>query len=244
MQDIYGNEFLKNLAKSSSPGSAATSDASRMEGQPASWESPAAPLETGEPGSSVGLVVRGKQSPEHKPAPTETHADVLLSNGMPVGFFGQGTENPGPLQGLGLGMPGRVSDPTWWETYDADLDGVGDRAAYLDGDLAESWDWRDTLCELDVTPEQAAAFDQYWAELSADPGTFSYVGGNCSTHAAEAFEAAGLISSGIPGLDTPDALYDLLLAEHGDSLRCQSGYIDFEEGEDGSWDHTVRAPSP
>lgn len=138
-----------------------------------------------------------------------------------------------------MGMPGRVSDEQYWRDFDADMDGVGDRLAYLDGETAKEWDWADTICELQVTAEQAAAFDKYWEDLAKDPGTFSYVGDNCSTHAAEAFEAAGIVEHGIPGLDTPDGLYRMLKERYGEEFVCESGYIDFTNHGDGTWSHDV-----
>lgn len=41
-------------------------------------------------GNSVGLIVRGKCSQEHHPDNLDQHADCVLSNGAPIGFFGEG----------------------------------------------------------------------------------------------------------------------------------------------------------
>jgi hypothetical protein len=141
------------------------------------------------------------------------------------------------MQGIGLAMPGRVGGPDWWAANDYDADGTPDRLAYVDGDVAREWDWPSTICKLNVSPEQAEAFDHYWVSLSREQDDFSIAGDNCSTHAAEAFEAAGLIPGGIPGFDTPDALYDELKRIHGEGLHCQSGYIDFRDNGDGTWSH-------
>jgi hypothetical protein len=36
----------------------------------------------------IGLIVRGKQNDSHSPGNMEQHADCILPNGQPVGFFG------------------------------------------------------------------------------------------------------------------------------------------------------------
>src|SRR5919109_2095929 len=40
-------------------------------------------------GSTVGLIVRGKSGPAHHPGVMEQHADCILSDGSPMGFFGE-----------------------------------------------------------------------------------------------------------------------------------------------------------
>ena len=237
MQDLYGNSFIQSSMPQSSNDSA---QSTWFDERPHTSELPQTVVEAPDkPGSQVGLVVRGKESPEHAPWASETHADVLLSNGMPVGFFGQWAEDGNTLQQNGFGMPGRVGTPDWWMDNDQDGTPGPDRAAYVDGQTAKDRGWASTVCTLDVSPEQAAAFDQYWEDLSKDPGSFSIVGDNCSTHAGEAFEAAGLIPGGIPGMDTPNALYEELRAQYGDALECESGYVDFAQRPDGSWTHEV-----
>jgi hypothetical protein len=52
-------------------------------------------------GDQVGLIVRGKKSHAHKPDVMEQHADCILSNGAPVGFFGEG--NNGSSNSIGMG---------------------------------------------------------------------------------------------------------------------------------------------
>lgn len=235
-QDLYGNEFLQSLLPSMHA-PASTSDAAHLDPNVHPAEHPVTPVEQRAPGGQVGLIVRGKRSEEHQPSALETHADVLLSSGQPVGYFGQASPDPGPMQDLGLGMPGRVGGPDWWSSNDSDADGVPDRLAYVDGQAARDWDWPSTTCTLDVPRETAEVFDHYWVEQSRKEDDFSIAGDNCSTHAAEAFEAAGLIPGGIPGFDTPDALYDELKRIHGDALHCESGYFDFTENEDGTWSH-------
>jgi hypothetical protein len=237
-QDLYGNEFLQSMLPSVAP-HASTSAASRMEPDVHPAEQPVTPVEQRRPGGQVGLIVRGKRTEEHRPSALDTHADVMLSSGQPAGYFGQNSSDNSQIQDWGIGMPGRVGGPDWWESEDSDVDGTPDRLAYVDGEVAREWDWPSTICKLNVSPEQAEAFDHYWVALSREQDDFSIAGDNCSTHAAEAFEAAGLIPGGIPGFDTPDALYDELKRIHGEALNCQSGYIDFRDNGDGTWSHAA-----
>src|SRR5689334_23254455 len=56
----------------------------------------------------VGLIVRGKQSPDHHPDNLAQHADAILSDGSPIGFYGQGNDQSG--NAIGLRMQGVVYD--------------------------------------------------------------------------------------------------------------------------------------
>ena len=56
----------------------------------------------------IGLVVRGKHAPDHHPDKLGQHADVILADGAPIGFFGEG--NDGSFNSIGLGMQGVVYD--------------------------------------------------------------------------------------------------------------------------------------
>src|SRR5437899_3777599 len=40
------------------------------------------------PGNVIGLVVRGKTGPDDHPGVLDQHADCILPNGAPIGFFG------------------------------------------------------------------------------------------------------------------------------------------------------------
>lgn len=178
-------------------------------------------------GSTVSLVIRGKTGEDQHPGVMDQHADVILSNGEPAGFFGEGG---GASGSIGLGMDGVVADYDWY---------TQNRPNYVDGTGAENSGTVSTVCSMNVTPDQAAAFDKYWRDLQSNPGGFDLLGNNCSTHAASGFDAAGLMDGGIPGLDTPDNLYAALKERYGDAMSCQSGYVGFQQLPDGTWTHTV-----
>ena len=55
---------------------------------------------------------------------------------------------------------------------------------------------------------------------------FNLVGRNCSTRAWQAFEHAGIVSTSMPGLDTPDNLYRQL-KHFRKNTTSYSGYIGF-----------------
>ena len=52
----------------------------------------------------IALVIRGKHSEAHNPNNLDQHADVVLSSGSPIGFYG--TANGSSLNRFGLAMVG------------------------------------------------------------------------------------------------------------------------------------------
>jgi hypothetical protein len=170
-------------------------------------------------GDSLGLIVRGKRSPSDHPANMEQHADCVLADGSPVGYFGgPRAGSGGSANRIGLGMNGYVSDYTLM---------TRERPFYVDAGIAMRYGVVSTLLVARATPAQASAFSAYWASLRSTPGTFNIIGNNCSTHASDAFIAAGLVTGGIPGLDTPDHLYDQLVAALPGRATSYSGYVGF-----------------
>lgn len=184
----------------------------------------------------IGLIVRGKQNDKHNPGNMEQHADCILPGGEPVGFFGGGGDASsgssgssfassmgswanGPsisLNKTGLNMTGTVA-------YYNELLKI--RPMYVDINLAKKYKVQSTVILLEVTKAQADLFLQYWKNLSLNPGSFNILGGNCSTHASSAFVAANVVSSGIPGLDTPNNLYKQLKVKHSGKSRIYSGFV-------------------
>jgi hypothetical protein len=184
-------------------------------------------------GDSVALIVRGKTSHSHAPGLLEQHADCILSNGAPVGFYGQGNDgSSGGSSGVGgtskssanssnssgLGMTGIV--------YDYSLL-LRKRAPYVDAGIARGMGMISTVLFVPVSMVEASAFDKAWTDMTSDPGAFQILGWNCSTHASSAFRKAGILAGGIPGLDTPDNLYHQLCVEKAGKLSVVSGYIGF-----------------
>lgn len=176
-------------------------------------------------GEHVGLVVRGKTSAEHSPGVMAQHADCIISNGACVGFFGEGRDGSSGSSGKsGLNMKGVVYD----------MDGLAKaRPYYTDGRLAATAGVVSTVLYLHVGTEKAKAFDAVWEELQADPPSFWLAGANCSTRASGAFKKSNILSSGIPGLDTPDHLYKQLVKTMGAKATSYSGYVGFEKANSG-----------
>jgi hypothetical protein len=156
-------------------------------------------------GDKVGLIVRGKSSHTHHPGVMEQHADVILSNGAPVGFFGEGaggassgnsSHQPGGSSGssggtsgsTGMGMDGVVYDFAEMQKK---------RAHYVDGSIAKAYKVVSAVLIIPVTAKQASDFDAYWTGLKAKPDTFYILGGNCSTRASRGFENSGILSGGM-----------------------------------------------
>ena len=172
------------------------------------------------PGTRVALVVRGKTGPAHHPGVMEQHADCILPNGAPVGFFG---DMPGGSSGpsVGMNLDGVVADYTWFLAH---------RVAYVDRAQAKKYGMVSTVLTVDVSAKEAAAFAGYWSALKLSPGRFYILGNNCSTHASDAFVTAGILPSGIPGLDTPDNLYTQLATVKASATKSYSGFVGFTPG--------------
>ena len=167
-------------------------------------------------GDSVGLIVRGKKSPDDDPGLMEQHADCVLSNGAPIGFYGEG--NRGSSNSSGMGMQGIVYDLKELRRK---------RPYYVDRKAARAFDALSTALIIRVGAKQAQAFDAAWKKITDSPGSFNILGGNCATHANKAFVDAGILPGGIPGLDTPNNLYKQLSVARKKDCDSYSGYIGF-----------------
>jgi len=175
-----------------------------------------------EAGDKVALIVRGKTSHAHEPGAMEQHADCVLSNGAPVGFFGAGNDRSS--NATGIGMTGVVYD----------FNGLSRaRANYVDGGIAAGTGTVSTVLFVRTSTAQSAAFDKAWADMTKDPGSFHILGWNCATHASQAFRNAGILAGGIPGLDTPNNLYRQLCFEKKGVVSVASGYVGFSAHKSG-----------
>ncbi|MFN6955463.1 MAG: hypothetical protein ACK4PG_11775 [Acetobacteraceae bacterium] len=165
----------------------------------------------------IALVVRGKLGHAHHPGNMEQHADCILDDGSPIGFFGHGNNNSG--NGIGLRMDGVVYQYPEFQTH---------RPWYVNTADAVSNRVVSTVLMIEVTRSTADAFKASWDAMILRPGNFNILGGNCATHASAAFIDAGVVSGGIPGLDTPDNLYGQLVRTVARAkLSAFSGHIGF-----------------
>jgi hypothetical protein len=188
------------------------------------------------PAGTVALVVRGKKSPSDEPGLLEQHADCILPDGSPIGFYGTGNDQSG--NSIGLRMDGEVWDFAILSSR---------RVMYVDFASAVGYGAISTTLFVEVTAAQAKAFTASWATMRTSPGSFNIVGDNCSTHASKAFIEAGILKGGIPGLDTPDNLYKQLVKQLPGKTRSMSGYIGFIPKPGGGFDikfrEYVKAPT-
>jgi hypothetical protein len=178
----------------------------------------------------VGLVVRGKRNLTHEPGVLEQHADCILPNGAPIGFFGEGPGRSGgslsaPSLRVGMNLRGAVYD------YRALL---VHRPWYVNLADAQGGGVVSTVLTVNVGAAAAARFAAYWSRLQAAPGGFDLLGDNCSTHASDAFVATGILKTGIPGLDTPNNLYRQLIKSLAGATSSYSGFVGFEPRAGGS----------
>ena len=147
----------------------------------------------------------------------------MLSNGAPKGFFGErgdgcSSGSGNASAGSGMMLAGQVYDYAEMQRK---------RPFYVDVARARKSNVISALLRIPVSPEVAMKFDAHWSALEDDPGTFNILGGNCSTAASRAFKKAGIISGGIPGLDTPDNLWSQLSKKYGSRAQKYFGYLDF-----------------
>ena len=174
-------------------------------------------------GDKIGLIVRGKLGPAHAPGKMAQHADCILSNGAPIGFFGEGDGDSSNR--IGMSMEGIVYDYGAFQRK---------RPFYVDLKMAQTARVISTVLIVDVTSAEAKAFDQHWDELKKKPGAFHILGGNCSTRASSTFIRSGILKRGIPGLDTPDNLYAQLVEKR--TCKSISGYVGFAPAGGGRYD--------
>ena len=186
-------------------------------------------------GETVGLVVRGKNSPSHEPGVMEQHADCILADGSPIGFFGDvgagpasgGSAGSGPS--VGLNMKGVVYDYPLFKIH---------RPYYIDLAEAKKYLVKSTVLLITVTKTQASLFKDYWDRLKTKPDSFYLLGYNCSTRASDAFIYAGILTGGIPGLDTPNNLYKQLITSFT-KTASYSGFVGFVAKSGGGYDVLV-----
>lgn len=172
-------------------------------------------------GDKVALVMRGKVSSTAPSAIFEQHADCAQSNGNPVGYFGQ--EGRGlvfSFRAALIGVDGAVFNLTDYEMH---------RPYFVRLNEAKARGTISTALVVSVANGEARLFDDYWRQLKNDPGTFQLLGKNCATRASGAFRHSGILSGGIPGMGTPDGLFDQLLTERRDRSVCYSGYVGFSK---------------
>lgn len=168
----------------------------------------------------ISLVIRGKVSEDHNPSWFNQHSDVVLSTGAPVGFFAASSA-------YGSKMFSNDGDVFDFETYKSL------RPQYVDVTVAKQMNSISTICRIEVTDLQAQKFDQYWKMLASDVDSkkerYNLIGNNCSSRANQAFVAAGILDKEIPGLDTPNNLYEQLKNKYPGSFACKSGYVGFKK---------------
>jgi hypothetical protein len=186
------------------------------------------------PGDRVALIVRGKTSHRHEPGVLEQHADCILSNGAPIGFYGAGNDGSSGQASSGIGASSK-SSASFSNSLGMAMSGVvwdnvalsRKRANYVDLAVARTNKTISTVLFVRVSIKEAKAFDTAWADMATDPGSFQILGWNCSTHASSAFRKAGILSGGIPGLDTPNNLYLQLCREKKHKATYRTGYVGF-----------------
>mgnify|MGYP006902054197 CR=1 FL=1 len=118
-----------------------------------------------------------------------------------------------------MGLDGQVYDYAELKTK---------RKNYVDIETAVESGTITTVLVVNVTREQADKFKKYWMMTDKAPPTFNILGGNCSTRASDSFIYSGILSRKIPGLDTPDNLYEQLVDSKAQTTSY-TGYVGFKK---------------
>lgn len=155
----------------------------------------------------------------------QQHADCILPNGEPIGYFAN--------DGAATGGPSSAS----WNVIHMNKTGVvldyrkmkRTLPQFTNEKTAKAKNILSTVLLVDVNDVEARLFSTYWQELSQSSGSFHLLGKNCSTRASQAFIKAGILHSQIPGIDTPNNLYEQLAKEKSRNPTSFSGYIGFSQ---------------
>ncbi|MFT3868904.1 MAG: hypothetical protein QM715_10645 [Nibricoccus sp.] len=156
----------------------------------------------------------------------EQHADCILSNGEPIGYF---------FLGAPFGMSSMAVPSSVFQSADKGREGmVVDYKAmkrlmphFTDASRARQTGCLSTFILVETSQENVSAFDGYWQLQRNSPGGFYIFGGNCSSYASRAFRHAKILTSSIPGMDTPNNLYNQLARHNGLKTMSYSGHIGF-----------------
>lgn len=139
-------------------------------------------------GTKIALIVRGKRDHAHEPRMFEQHADVILADGSPMGFFGHkqphvsGWSDRSATTGLvksttlktGLNNKGVVFDYQGFRIA---------RPWYVDAAMAkQKVGVVSCVLVINVSESEAALFKGYWITLKSNPGLFNLVGYNFLEH--------------------------------------------------------------
>lgn len=155
------------------------------------------------------------------------HIQVLLAdqgivgyNKMPqdISFFRYAfTKTPGQVRDLEIlkNLPERRHYIDAFYAQDAEYHG---ESGYK---MVTDW------IKFNVTPQQASALEKSWLELQQDTPKFRLFGLNCASRAAEMFVKAGILPHGLPGLDTPEAVYERIKEYYPDAT-CETGYFGYD----------------
>lgn len=195
----------------------------------------------------IGLVVRGMATPGGWSA-FEGHADCVLPNGAPIGFFadthpatesGESTassgasvpdSSPGSIRGstedLGssggsTSLSGGTLSGAFTGTVYQYADFLRHRPQYVQRDMALSRHSVSTLLAIEVTSTEARLFEDAWRQMQRDPGQFGFVGWNCATHAGWAFARAGLLTTPVRALGVVDRTSEISFRDTPRNLYLQ-----------------------
>jgi hypothetical protein len=167
----------------------------------------------------IGLACRYKAGPTARSTDEGGHADAILPNGVPVGYYARTRRD----RRLAILAPGMVRDHRSL---------LRDRPEYMLADDARARRCPTTFCLVDVGPRAALRFARIWDELTERPPYFVAVGGNCAQVIARALVEVGAMPRRWPPPGSPDALFRALHRARPDA-RIATGFAEFVPEGDG-----------
>ncbi len=170
--------------------------------------------------AEVSVLLRREYAGPVAPGARYMHVDLMPRPGEVAGFY---STAPGRAINAMWGVPGAVY---------AGVELGAKRPQYVDVNRAKQFseDGREDLrivtdwVRLRVTPGQQAALARAVERLQARPPRFHLLGHNCVSRAAMCLREAGILPTGIPGMDNGENLLRLLRRHYPD-LTLERGFF-------------------
>ncbi len=171
----------------------------------------------------IGILLRKQFTQNVCESRRYRHIHVLLDGNEIMGYNTGVQPRPAFLVYLLTHIPGEVRG------YDQL---IGIREHYIKAEVAMGTEYHGEpgykivtdWVTFKVSREQADKLRQAWYEMQKNPPAFRLWGDNCASRLAENFVKAGILPPGLPGFDTPEAVYKQICKYYPD-CTFRSGYF-------------------
>jgi hypothetical protein len=161
----------------------------------------------------IGIACRYKAGPGVRSTDEGGHADAILPNGVPIGYYARTKRD----RRLAIIAPGMVKRGEALRAH---------RPEYMDAAGAHARRCPTTFAIIPVGAARAAAFAREWERLAAQPPHFFAIGGNCAQVIHGALVRAGALPRRLLAPGSPDALFRAVHRAHPEA-RIASGFASF-----------------